>query len=231
MAGILCYRLGAYAFARARSSAAGVGKQPGSHPFPQDEINALLVRLARQGKRRVVRLKGGDPFTFGRGGEEAQALSLNGIGVEVIPGVTAASGCAAALGVPLTHRGLATGVRYITGHCRADAGLDFDWAGLADPDTTLVVYMGKANIGRITAEILARGMEPSTPAAAIVHGTTERQQHLFSTLDRIAGAVRAAQFDGPVLFVIGSVVSLASAYHQEGEEADAIQALQHAGLA
>jgi len=208
-----------------------VGKQPCAHPVPQDEINALLVRLAEDGKRRVVRLKGGDPFTFGRGGEEAQALADHGIDVEVVPGVTAASGCAAALGIPLTHRGLAKGVRYITGHCREGADLDFDWAGLADPDTTLVVYMGKANIGRITTEILARGMEPTTPVAAIVHGTTDEQQHLFSTLGRIAGAVRAAEFDGPVLFVIGSVVLLASAYQEEGEEADAIQALQHAGLA
>ncbi|MBT7943208.1 MAG: uroporphyrinogen-III C-methyltransferase [Alphaproteobacteria bacterium] len=208
-----------------------VGKQPCTHPVPQDDINALLVRLAEEGKRRVVRLKGGDPFTFGRGGEESLALSRHGINVEVIPGVTAASGCAAALGIPLTHRGLATGVRYVTGHCREDADLNLDWNGLADPDTTLVVYMGKANIGRITNEILACGMEPSTPVAAIIRGTTDRQQHLFSTLTKITGAVRAAEFDGPVLFVIGSVVSLASAYQEEGEEADAIQVLQHAGLA
>ncbi len=208
-----------------------VGKQPNVHPVPQDEINTLLVRLAEDGKRRVVRLKGGDPFTFGRGGEEAQALADHGIDVEIVPGVTAASGCAAALGIPLTHRGLANSVRYITGHCREDADLDFDWAGLADPNTTLVVYMGKANIGRITTEILARGTDPSTPVAAIVHGTTDRQHHLFSTLDRIAGAVRAAKLDGPVLFVIGDVVSLAPEYQEEREEADAVLALQNVGLA
>ncbi|NQV82914.1 MAG: uroporphyrinogen-III C-methyltransferase [Rhodospirillales bacterium] len=208
-----------------------VGKQPCSHPVPQGEINALLVRLAEDGKRRVVRLKGGDPFTFGRGGEEALVLARHGIDVEVIPGVTAASGCAAALGIPLTHRGLATGVRYVTGHCREDMDLNLDWNGLADPDTTLVVYMGKANIGRIVSEILACGIEPSTPVAAIVRGTTDRQRHLFSTLSHIAAAVRAAEFDGPVLFIIGSVVSLASAYQEEGEETDAAQALQQAGLA
>ena len=208
-----------------------VGKQPNAHPVPQKEINALLVRLAEEGKRRVVRLKGGDPFTFGRGGEEVQALDQYGIDVEVVPGITAASGCAAALGIPLTHRGLANGVRYVAGHCREDADLNLDWAGLADPDTTVVVYMGKASIGRITKEIMACGMEPSTPAAAIVNGSTDRQRHLFSTIGKIARAVRAAEFDGPVLFVIGSVVTLAATYYEEGEEADATQVLQHVGLA
>ena len=207
-----------------------VGKQPNAHPVPQDEINALLVRLAEDGKRRVVRLKGGDPFTFGRGGEEAQALASHNIDVEVVPGITAASGCAASLGIPLTHRGLANGVRYVTGQCREDADLTHDWDGLADPDTTLGVYMGKANIGRITSEILARGMEPSTPACAIVSGSTDRQRHLFSTIGGIAEVVRTAEFDGPVLFVIGSVVTLASAYFEEGEEADAIAAFRQAGL-
>ncbi|MBC8339975.1 MAG: uroporphyrinogen-III C-methyltransferase [Rhodospirillales bacterium] len=208
-----------------------VGKQPGLHSVPQDEINALLVRLAEEGKRRVVRLKGGDPFTFGRGGEEAQALSEHGIDVEVVPGVTAASGCAASLGIPLTHRGLANGVRYVTGHCREDAPLNLDWSGLADPDTTLVVYMGKANIGRMAQEILDQGMEPSTPVCAVANGTTENQRHLFSTLDRIGGMVRTIDFDGPVLFIIGSVVTLAAAYQEEGEEADAIRTLHNAGLA
>jgi len=203
-----------------------VGKQPGSHPCPQDEINALLVKLAESGKRRVVRLKGGDPFTFGRGGEEAQFLARHGISVEVVPGVSAASGCAAALGIPLTHRGFATGVRYLTGHCRNDAELDLDWDGLADPDTTLVVYMGKANISQITEEIMARGLTPTTPVAAIASGTTNRQRHLFSTLGEIAGAIDAADFDGPVLFVIGQVVALADSYDEEREETVAIQTLQ-----
>jgi len=208
-----------------------VGKQPGSHPCPQEEINALLVKLAESGKRRVVRLKGGDPFTFGRGGEEAQALADCGIDVEVVPGVTAASGCAAALGIPLTHRGLATGVRYVTGHSRDDAGLDLDWDGLADPKTTLVVYMGKANIGLIADEIMARGLPPSTPVAAIASGTTSRQRHMVSTLDGIAGAVAEDGFDSPALFVIGRVVTLADCYEEEKEEADAIRPLQQTGRA
>ena len=116
-----------------------VGKAPRNHSMPQSEINALLVRLALGG-RHVIRLKGGDPFIFGRGGEEALELAKHKIPFEVIPGVTSAQGCAAAAGVPLTHRGLATSVRYITGHCREDMDLDYDWKGLADPDTTLAVY-------------------------------------------------------------------------------------------
>ena len=112
-----------------------VGKSPSNHPVPQEEINQLLVRLA-QGNRRVVRLKGGDPFIFGRGSEEAIELSRHGIPFDVVPGISAAQGCAAALKVPLTHRGLASGVRYVTGHCRDDIDLDFDWNGLSDPDTT-----------------------------------------------------------------------------------------------
>jgi uroporphyrin-III C-methyltransferase len=122
-----------------------VGKQPRSHPVPQPEINALLARLASTG-RTVVRLKGGDPFMFGRGSEEAAYLIEQGIAFSVVPGVTSASGCAAAVGLPLTHRGLATGVRFITGHCREDLELDLDWRGLADPNTTLVIYMGRTNV-------------------------------------------------------------------------------------
>ncbi|NQU60619.1 MAG: uroporphyrinogen-III C-methyltransferase [Rhodospirillales bacterium] len=208
-----------------------VGKQPNSHPFPQPEINDLLVKLAQSGRRNIVRLKGGDPFTFGRGSEEAQVLAAHGIEVEVVPGITAASGCAAALGIPLTHRGLATGVRYLTGHCRDDADLELDWDGLADPDTTLVIYMGKANIAQIAAEIMVRGLAPSMPVAAINSGTTERQSHLFSTLGDIADDIRKAGLEGPVLFVIGRVVTLAAGYYQRREEANVVQALHQAGLA
>ena len=208
-----------------------VGKQPGFHPWPQEEINALLVKLAESGKRRVVRLKGGDPFTFGRGGEEAQFLARHSIGVEIVPGVTAASGCAAALGIPLTHRGLASGARYLSGHCRENIELDLDWDGLANPDTTLIVYMGKANIGQIAGELTARGMPLSMPVAAIASGTTRNQRHLFSTLGEIAADFRKTRFDGPVLFVIGAVVALASSYFEEGEEDNAVQVPQQAGLA
>ena len=129
-----------------------VGKQATFHPVPQEEINDMLVRLGRAG-RTVVRLKGGDPFIFGRGSEEAAELERAGIPYEVIPGITAAQGCAASARIPLTHRGLATSVRYVTGHRKANEPLDLDWATLADPETTLVVYMGLANIEEIAAKL------------------------------------------------------------------------------
>lgn len=190
-----------------------VGKRAGLHPVPQDQINQLLVRLASSG-RTVVRLKGGDPFTFGRGGEEAEALVDAGIAFDVVPGITSASGSAAALGVPLTHRGLATSLRYITGHCRSDTELDFDWDGLADPDTTLVVYMGLANIGQIAGRLVAAGLPPSTPVAAVANGTTSRQSHVVATLGTISSEVEAIASDGPVLFIVGRVVALAGVLGQ-----------------
>ncbi|RAI55189.1 uroporphyrinogen-III C-methyltransferase [Roseicella frigidaeris] len=187
-----------------------VGKAPGRHRASQDEINALLVDLARSGLE-VVRLKGGDPFTFGRGGEEAAHLRRHGIRVEVVPGVTSASGCAAALGLPLTQRGLAHGLRYVTGHGQDGVPLELDWAGLADPDTTLVVYMGLGQIGRIADRLLAAGLPATTPAAAVQSGTTPRQRHLVATLGTLAGAAAALRGEGPVLFIIGRVVALAPA--------------------
>lgn len=185
-----------------------VGKQPAKHPVPQHEINELLVRLARSG-RTVVRLKGGDPFTFGRGSEEAAYLSRHGIPFEVVPGVTSASGCAARTGVPLTHRGLASGVRYVTGHCRDDADLDLNWSSLADPDTTLVVYMGMAHIAHVARELIAAGLPADTPVAAIANGTTPREARLFATLATIGAEARRLAGLGPVLFIVGRVVTLA----------------------
>lgn len=188
-----------------------VGKTPGRHRMTQPEINALLVELARGGLK-VVRLKGGDPFTFGRGGEEAEHLRRHGVAVEVVPGVTSAAGCAAAIGVPLTHRGLAHGVRYVTGHCQGDGALGLDWEGLADPDTTLVVYMGFAQIGEIAARLVAAGLPAATPAAAVQSGTTPRQRHLVATLGTVAETASEGLRDGgPVLFIIGRVVALAPA--------------------
>lgn len=186
-----------------------VGKAPGRHRMTQPEINALLVDLARSGLE-VVRLKGGDPFTFGRGGEEAEHLRRHGVAVEVVPGVTSAAGCAAAIGVPLTHRGLAHGVRYVTGHCQGDGALDLDWSGLADPDTTLVVYMGFAQIGEIAARLVAAGLPAATPVAAVQSGTTPRQRHTVATLGSVAEAAGTLG-GGPVLFIIGRVVALAPA--------------------
>jgi uroporphyrin-III C-methyltransferase len=182
-----------------------VGKANQAHHLSQDEINDLLVRLARPG-RVVVRLKGGDPFIFGRGSEEAAYLARHGVPFEVIPGITAASGCAAAAGIPLTHRGLATGVRFLTGHCRAGAGLDLNWASLADLNTTLVVYMGLANLGEIAGRLIAAGLPPDTPAAAIASGTTERQRLCRSRLADLAVQVAEAELEAPVLVVIGKVV-------------------------
>lgn len=197
------------ALAPPRAERIDVGKQAGSHPMPQSEINRLLVRLGRTG-RSIVRLKGGDPFLFGRGGEEALELKAAGVPFDVIPGITSAQGCAASLRLPLTHRNVATSVRFITGHCKADQPLAFDWDGLADPSTTLVVYMGLANIAEIAAELVDHGRGGATPVAAISKGTQGSQQQVVSTLDRIAADVAHAALPSPVLFVIGEVVDLAS---------------------
>jgi uroporphyrin-III C-methyltransferase len=202
-----------------------VGKQPAHHPVPQDEINGLLIRLARSG-RLVVRLKGGDPFVFGRGSEEAAALTQEGIPFEIVPGITSAQGCAAAARVPLTHRGLAQGLRYVTGHCREDMHLDLDWDGLADPDTTLVVYMGMANIDRIAGRLIGAGLPGDTPALAVNNGTTPRERRLRSTLAAMPAAARAANFNGPVLFIIGKVAGLAEVLNTMVED-DATRAVSH----
>ena len=187
-----------------------VGKRPNCHPVPQHEINDLLVSMARDG-RTVVRLKGGDPYMFGRGSEEALHLRRNGVDFGVVPGITAATGCAAAVGVPLTHRGIATSVRYITGHCRENDGLDFDWPGLADPNTTLVIYMGAANMAQIAVRLITHGRAASTPAMAVSNATTARQRHVFAALGEIANAASDAALASPTLFVVGDVVALAGA--------------------
>lgn len=184
-----------------------VGKESNHHPVPQEQINELLINHARSG-RLTVRLKGGDPFIFGRGSEEVLALRRAGITCEVVPGITAAQGCSAKAGVPLTHRGLATGVRYVTGHCRQDLPLDLDWKGLAASDTTLVVYMGAANIREISEQLMACGLAGSTPILAVNNGTTPRERLLRADLASVADAVAEAAFEGPLLFIIGRVVSL-----------------------
>jgi uroporphyrin-III C-methyltransferase len=186
-----------------------VGKQAGHHCVPQPEINRVLVQLARTG-RTVVRLKGGDPFIFGRGCEEAEALARGGIAYEVIPGITAAQGCAAAARIPLTHRGLARSVRYVTGHCKTDEPLELDWASLADPDTTLIVYMGLANVEEIASRLIAFGLPPFTPVLAISQGTTPRERRLRTCLNDLPRAVGEAKFATPVLFIIGRVAALAA---------------------
>ena len=184
-----------------------VGKAPHFHAVPQEEIDALLVDLAVQGLN-VARLKGGDPLIFGRGGEEALALRAAGIEVCCIPGITAAQGAAAAAGVPLTHRGLASGVRYVTGHRARDMALDLDWASLASEETTLVVYMGAASIAEIANQLMAHGLPQSIPVLAVAHATTPREMRLVSTLSDIAADTALAGLEAPVLFIIGHVVSL-----------------------
>ena len=151
-----------------------VGKAPKCHTVPQDRINEMLVDFARAGLN-VARLKGGDPLVFGRGSEEAAHLSAHGIDVEYAPGITAAQAVAAATGVPLTHRGLATGVRYVTGHRAAGLPLELDWESLASIDTTLVVYMGVSNIAEIALRLMAAGLPGSLPVLAVSSATTPRE--------------------------------------------------------
>jgi uroporphyrin-III C-methyltransferase/precorrin-2 dehydrogenase/sirohydrochlorin ferrochelatase/uroporphyrin-III C-methyltransferase len=184
-----------------------VGKESDHHILPQPQINELLVKLAREG-RDVVRLKGGDPFVFGRGGEEALHLAQHGIGFEIVPGVSAAVGCAASTGVPLTHRGLATSVRFVTGHLRENDGLDLDWKSLADPACTLVVYMGIANAGKITDGLMAAGLPAQTPAMLIESGTTPEQRVMRTTLAQLPATIAEHHFHPPSLMVIGRVVDV-----------------------
>lgn len=184
------------------------GKALGNHHLVQDEINDLLLRLARSG-RDVVRLKGGDPFVFGRGSEEALHLARHEIAFEVVPGISAAAGCSTYAGIPLTHRGLATGVRFVTGHLRDDRSLDLDWTRLADPDVTLAVYMGLQALPEISAQLMAAGLPADTPAAAIESGTTPRQRRVIGTLSTLLELTRAAGLQAPTLLIIGRVVGLA----------------------
>ena len=204
-----------------------VGKQDGYHTLNQDQINALLVRLA-QSNRSVVRLKGGDPLVFGRGSEEALYLSKHNICFEIVPGITSASACTTYAGIPLTHRGLARQVHIITGHCREDTPLDYNWSALVNPDSTLVVYMGLAQINQIAEQLMAHGLSAETPAAAIEQGTTAQQHVCITRLDELVQQVRSLRFQAPVMFVIGRVVSLANELDwfvpREAQHAEASQA-------
>lgn len=186
-----------------------VGKETGRHPVPQDEINQLLVSLASGESRTIVRLKGGDPFVFGRGSEEAVYLAERGIPFEVVPGITAAVACTAYAGIPLTHRGLSRGVHIVTGHCQENEPLELDWQKLADPDRTIVIYMGFANLERICCKLIAAGLSPETPAAVIENGTTMQQRHCVSTLAHLHEQVIQHKMCAPVVIVIGQVVALA----------------------
>lgn len=189
-----------------------VGKQRAHHHMPQGEINTLLVRLAREGKR-VVRLKGGDPFVFGRGGEEAAALVEAGIPHEVVPGVTAALACAAQTGIPLTHRDASRAVTFVTGHTR-DRRLDVDFEGLARPGQTLAIYMGLSTLRELEAGLVSAGMDPSTPAAIVEAGGTPQARWLTGSLASIASEGPAWASTAPALVMIGDVVALGPAVAQ-----------------
>ena len=183
-----------------------VGKQRAKHTMRQEEINALLVRHAKAG-RRVLRLKGGDPFIFGRGGEEIDTLSAHGIPFEVVPGITAALGVAAYAGIPLTHRDHAQSCLFVTGHLK-DGSMALDWPALARPRQTLVVYMGLLGLPVLCAELVAHGMKATTPAAVVQQGTSDAQRVVTGTLKTLPQRAASAELHGPTLTIVGDVVRL-----------------------
>lgn len=208
-----------------------VGKTAGEASVPQEQINRLLVELAQQGKR-VCRLKGGDPFIFGRGGEELQALAAHGVRFEVVPGITAAAGCAAYAGIPLTHRDHAQVLTFVTGHVKdgrsgaeraPDTGTaadmapdmtpDMDWAALARPGQTCVFYMGLAQLENIIARLRAQGAPAQRPAAVVQDGTRPTQRVLTGTLGDLAAKVREAGMRSPAMLIVGEVAGLQQALH------------------
>lgn len=186
-----------------------VGKAAGKHVLPQEDINVVVANLALAG-HDVVRLKGGDPFVFGRGGEEALYLRGRGVPFQVVPGITAAVACAAYAGIPVTHRGLASGVQLVAGHCRGTQPLELDWRALADPALTLVFYMGLANLDQIRGGLLGAGRAGATPVAVVADGTLATQRRLITTLAEMTDAVKGATIKAPAVVIIGDVVNLAT---------------------
>jgi uroporphyrin-III C-methyltransferase len=183
-----------------------VGKQDSRHSMAQPEINVLLARLARSG-RTVIRLKGGDPFVFGRGGEELQALAAEGVPFEVVPGVTAACGVAGYAGIPLTHRDFAQSCLFVTGHLK-DGSCDLDWPALARPRQTVVIYMGLSALPAICTQLVAHGLPLDWPAAVVAQGTLKSQRVVCATLGTLADTVVREGLRSPCLTIVGEVVRL-----------------------
>ncbi len=183
-----------------------VGKRRAEHAVTQERINQMLIELAEEGKR-VLRLKGGDPFIFGRGGEEIEGLAARGIPFQVVPGITAASGCAAYAGIPLTHRDYAQSVRFVTGHLKDDS-YNLPWADLTSPGQTLVFYMGLVGLPVICERLIAHGCASSTPAALVQQGTTAAQRVFTGTLADLPAVVAAHEVHAPTLIIVGEVVRL-----------------------
>jgi uroporphyrin-III C-methyltransferase/precorrin-2 dehydrogenase/sirohydrochlorin ferrochelatase len=183
-----------------------VGKKRADHTLRQEEINELLVRLAHQGKR-VLRLKGGDPFIFGRGGEEIETLAAEGIPFQIVPGITAASGVASYAGIPLTHRDHAQSCIFVTGHLK-DGSMNLDWDALARPRQTVVVYMGLHGLAILCSELIRHGLPGTTPIAIVQQGTTQSQRVVTGTLKSLPALAEAKQLQAPTLIIVGGVVTL-----------------------
>ena len=194
------------ALARADADRIYVGKQRDKHTLTQDEINSLMIALAKQGKR-VLRLKGGDPFIFGRGGEEIAQLADAGIPFQIVPGITAAAGCAAYAGIPLTHRDFAHTCTFVTGHMK-DGHLDLNWEALVQPRQTIAVYMGMGAMAELCSQLICHGMVATTPAALVLQGTTNKQRVLTADLESLPEIAKSAGAEPPGLLIIGQVVSL-----------------------
>ncbi len=184
-----------------------VGKSKGEHLVPQDGIHELMIASARDGKR-VVRLKGGDPFIFGRGGEEVEALRIAGIDASVVPGITSALGCAASAGLPLTHRDHAQSVTFVTGHARQGGVPDLDWEGLAKPHQTVVVFMGVGTAPLISERLLAASLDAETPVAVIENGTRTNEKRAYGNIAALAEIIETRGIRGPALLIIGEVAGL-----------------------
>ena len=199
-----------------------VGKQRSHHSMVQEDINGLLVRLAREG-HQVVRLKGGDPFVFGRGGEELQVLAAAGIAFEVVPGITAACGVASYAGIPLTHRDHAQSCLFVTGHLK-DGTADLDWPALARPRQTVVIYMGLSGLADICSKLVAHGLPADWPAAVVAQGTLEVQRVVCATLSTLAEAVAREGLQSPCLTIVGEVVRLRRELAWFGTQREAVTA-------